>query len=98
MAVDEEGIADDAIPRVPADDRMLPRTEANVKREARHILSLTVGGGDKAERDEESACLAASRGRELPPGTPARDSMTGRVLDRGLVAIARKKGSTTSWP
>ena len=68
---------------------------AFVRRETKRILLLTSTEEDgEDESDEESSCLATSR-EQRPTGEqfekPIKDAMTGQVLDRTLVAAARRK-------
>ena len=52
---------------------------------------MTSEDDEEAESDEEPSCLAASRNHEAPQDQPIRDALTGQVLERDLVAAARKK-------
>ena len=66
-------------------------SEAHVNRETRHILSITADDDEEAGSEEETSCLATAHNHERPQERPVRDALTGQVLDRDLVAIARKK-------
>ena len=68
-------------------------SDAYVNREAKHILALS--GGDEEESEEEHPDVSSKDNKPCyatpQAEKPIKDAMSGQILDRGLVAIARQK-------
>ena len=67
-------------------------SDAYINREAKHILALSSAEEEESEEEppdearDDRLCYATPQAEK-----PIKDAMSGQILDRGLVAIARQK-------